>query len=145
MFVSMKLARDVEAGRVERSAPFARACVIGLLLLTTGCISRPENRTVVVPIRPSAGIDAAIRDPETCTKAGGWWTSVGRDAQQACIIQASDAGKVCDDDSECEAFCAAPTGTPAGSVVRGTCSSGLVSACAEALVRSSRAEASCIE
>ena len=40
----------------------------------------------------------------------------------ACVFPSNDAGRICDDSSDCEGLCRAPLNTPAGTAVKGTCS-----------------------
>jgi hypothetical protein len=34
-----------------------------------------------------AGVGEDIRTPEECSKVGGWWTKVGREQTEACVIR----------------------------------------------------------
>lgn len=122
-----------------------RFSAVGWLMLVASCATTGEDRVIHVPVRPVAGIDPDIHDADACTKSGGWWTVVGRDRNEVCVIQAHDSGKACTDDSECEAFCMGPAGTSAGSAIAGTCSSGAIQPCGAMHVRQGRAVLSCVE
>lgn len=123
----------------------SRRCLIGLFALASGCATHAGNHVIRVPVKPAAGADPGIVDADACTRAGGWWTVVGRGMKEACIIPAKDSGKACRDDSECEAFCAAALGASAGSTAPGTCTSGVVAPCDAMHVRQGRAVVSCVE
>jgi hypothetical protein len=47
---------------------------------------------------------------------GGYWK-----IRDVCIYPTTDAGKVCNDSSECESFCLAPGGTKGGQKATGKC------------------------
>ena len=123
----------------------SRIMLVGLLAVLSSCASPANDRVVRVPVRPAAGVDPDLRDADACTKAGGWWTTVGREATEACVIRAKDSGKACTDDADCEAFCAAPNGASAGSTATGTCTSGETGSCDAMHVRQHRAVVSCVE
>ena len=121
-----------------------RYLLAGLLMLG-GCASQTAPHVIAVPVRPVAGVSDDIRTPEKCARAAGWWTKVGRDGNEACVIEARDRGKPCANDAECETFCAAPIGATEGAKAIGTCASGTVGHCDVRHVKNGRAKVACIE
>jgi len=47
----------------------------------------------------------SIESEKVCDKQGGKWKKVGRQQAYACVLPANDAGKACNDSSECEVAC----------------------------------------
>jgi hypothetical protein len=121
-----------------------RASLIGLTVLLAGCASDASTRVVRVPVVPFAGINSDIHEANECSNAGGWWTEAG-EGRDACVMLATDSGKECSDDTECQAFCAAEVGTPDGVATKGKCAIDMRSRCRMQHVLGGHARIECIE
>ena len=64
----------------------------------------------------------SIETEKVCERHGGNWDKIGRQQAYACVLPASDAGKICKDSSECEVACVTENNqVGAGQKVSGVC------------------------
>lgn len=49
----------------------------------------------------------SIESEEVCEKNDGKWKRVGRQQKESCVLTADDAGKSCENNSECQVACVA--------------------------------------
>jgi len=78
------------------------------------------------PTAPVAATKPVIPKSEAeCVAHGGSWTTLGLpmpDKPKVCDLKTADAGKECNDSTQCQGACLAPAGVAAGSRATGTCS-----------------------
>lgn len=122
-----------------------RRALLVCLMFLVGCAGDPTHRVVEVSVQSLAGVREDIRSPDECATVGGWWTKVAQEQTEACVVQATDRGKSCIDDSECQSFCEALPGAVIGADATGECSSGLVGTCDVLHVRDHQARRTCVE
>lgn len=65
---------------------------------------------------------AVSGEEKACTARGGQWLRDGLRGQLLCRIPNRDAGRSCQNNSDCQGRCFAPAGTPVGESVQGKCS-----------------------
>lgn len=87
-------------------------------LLVAGCATETSmaSRCRMDGAGPQAGSE------NECRVVGGSWERRGMMNVLICAVPTSDAGKPCRDTSDCQSFCVAPAGAPAGKRVTGSCS-----------------------
>ena len=93
--------------------------IIGLLAIIVsllGMMMMPKQ--VVAPVQPTPAV--AVEQDE-CEARGGKWERRGDSGQLTCLPTTSDAGKPCNDRSQCESFCWAGEGPSASGKTSGTC------------------------
>lgn len=64
----------------------------------------------------------SIETKKVCLHEGGEWKKVGRQQADTCVLPASDAGKACQNNKECEVACVALNAQiEAGKAAQGVC------------------------
>ncbi|WP_058835312.1 hypothetical protein [Luteimonas abyssi] len=77
------------------------------------------------PVEPTSRNATSATDVTTqadCAARGGEWKQLGRAPVQQCLLPTSDAGKACNDGTQCEGLCLAADGASDGTMAEGTCS-----------------------
>jgi hypothetical protein len=82
-------------------SPTARPTVTPRLIPTPTLGMTPPSA------RPTKPVIAIPQDQATCLAQGGKWGRIGLSPKEQCNLPAPDAGKVCNDSSECTGLCLA--------------------------------------
>ncbi|MBB6523811.1 hypothetical protein [Pseudoteredinibacter isoporae] len=77
---------------------------LGLLACSEIHSQQPPKENTQQPLSTLA---ASIKDKQSCLAQGGTWKKSGLAQRDNCVLNASDAGKACQDRSECEVACVA--------------------------------------
>lgn len=99
----------------------AKALMVAFCLVAASCAPTPvkaphPSQTQVSQTQPPQ-VQASI---DACTRQGGLMQKVGRAQTWQCVLQYSDAGKVCTDSRQCQGSCLAQPATE-GKAVQGQC------------------------
>ena len=120
--------------------------IFALALVVVAATTSPKDQfprdAQGLPIRPGSNLN----NPDICARGGGTWQEIGL-GQQLCVISAPDAGKSCNDSSECGGSCLVELSrkVSAGAKVTGSCSSHYVAwGCLQIVGHGRAGEAICI-
>ncbi|MCE4372357.1 hypothetical protein [Xanthomonas hortorum] len=89
-------------------------------LLLTACSNTPAAKpgAAASAQQPPRAVSA---DAAECTAKGGQLRPVGRMQTVRCVVPYADAGKTCNDNSDCSGDCLATSIVPVGTATSGTC------------------------